>query len=161
MIILILTQTIEIRKKTGLNTLMIKYNLKCDNNHEFESWFSDSNEFNKLNKKKLLECIYCSSLNIQKSIMSPMVSGTKLNEDKINLLDQKLLSEKDQLIKLREHIEKNFEFVGDKFSEKVRDLYYDKDSKKSIYGTTTTEERKELEEEGIDLLSVPWVSKDN
>ena len=140
---------------------MIKYNLKCDNNHEFESWFSDSNEFNKLNKKKLLECIYCSSLNIQKSIMSPMVSGTKLNEDKINLLDQKLLSEKDQLIKLREHIEKNFEFVGDKFSEKVRDLYYDKDSKKSIYGTTTTEERKELEEEGIDLLSVPWVSKDN
>ena len=140
---------------------MIKYNLKCDNNHEFESWFSDSNEFNKLNKKKLLECIYCSSRKIQKSIMSPMVSGTKLNEDKINLLDQKLLSEKDQLIKLREHIEKNFEFVGDKFSEKVRDLYYDKDSKKSIYGTTTTEERKELEEEGIDLLSVPWVSKDN
>ncbi len=140
---------------------MIKYNLKCDNNHEFESWFSDSNEFNKLNKKKLLECIYCSSRKIQKSIMSPMVSGTKLNEDKINLLDQKLLSEKDQLIKLRKHIEKNFEFVGDKFSEKVRDLYYDKDSKKSIYGTTTTEERKELEEEGIDLLSVPWVSKDN
>ena len=140
---------------------MIKYNLKCDNNHEFESWFSDSNEFNKLNKKKLLECIYCSSHNIQKSIMSPMVSGTKLNEDKINLLDRKLLSEKDQLIKLRAHIEKNFEFVGDKFSEKVRDLYYDKDSKKSIYGTTTIEERKELEEEGIDLLSVPWVSKDN
>ncbi len=140
---------------------MIKYNLKCDNNHEFESWFSDSKEFNKLNKKKLLECIYCSSNNIQKSIMSPMVSGTKLNEDKINLLDQRLLSEKNQLIKLREHIEKNFEFVGDKFSEKVRDLYYDKDSKKSIYGTTTTEERKELEEEGIDLLSVPWVGKDN
>ena len=140
---------------------MIKYNLKCDNNHEFESWFSDSNEFNKLNKKKLLECIYCSSNKIQKSIMSPMVSGIKLNEDKMSLLDQKLLNEKNQLIKLREHIEKNFEFVGDKFSEKVRDVYYDKETKKSIYGTTTPEERKELEEEGIDLLSVPWVSKDN
>ena len=140
---------------------MIKYNLKCDNNHEFESWFSDSNEFNKLNKKKLLECIYCSSRKIQKSIMSPMVSGTKLNEDKINLLDQKLLSEKDQLIKLREHIEKNFEFVGDKLSQKVREVYYDKRTKKSIYGTATTEEREELAEEGIDLLSVPWVDKDN
>ena len=140
---------------------MIKYNLKCDNNHEFESWFSDSSEFNKLNKKKLLECIYCSSNKIQKSIMSPMVSGTKLKEDKINLLDQKLLNEKNQLIKLREHIEKNFEFVGDKFSEKVRDVYYDKKTKKSIYGTTTPEEKKELEEEGIDLLSIPWVSKDN
>ena len=140
---------------------MIKYNLKCDNDHEFESWFSDSNEFNKLNKKKLLECIYCSSNKIQKSIMSPMVSGIKLNEDKMSLVDQKLLNEKNQLIKLRKHIEKNFEFVGDKFSEKVRDVYYDKETKKSIYGTTTLEEKKELEEEGIDLLSIPWVSKDN
>ena len=140
---------------------MIKYNLKCENNHEFESWFSDSNEFNKLNKQKLLECIYCSSNKIQKSIMSPMVSGTKLDEDKMSLLDQKLLNEKNQLIKLRNHIEKNFEFVGDKFSEKVRDVYYDKETKKSIYGTTTPEEKKELEEEGIDLISIPWVGKDN
>ena len=140
---------------------MIKYNLKCNNNHEFESWFSDSNEFNKLNKKKLLECIYCSSNKIQKSIMSPMVSGIKSNEENTNLLNQKLLNDKNQLIKLREHIEKNFEFVGDKFSEKVRDVYYDKETKRSIYGTTTPEEKKELEEEGIDLLSIPWVSKDN
>ena len=140
---------------------MIKYNLVCNNNHEFESWFSDSNEFNKLNKKKLLEWIYCSSNKIEKSIMSPMVSGTKQQEDKANLFDQKLLNQKNELIKLREHIEKNFEFVGDKFSEKVRDVYYDKESKKSIYGTTTPEEKKELEEEGIDLLSIPWVSKDN
>ena len=140
---------------------MIKYNLKCDNDHEFESWFSDSNEFNKLNKKKLLECIYCSSNKIQKSIMSPMVSGIKLNQDKMSLLDQKLLNEKNQLIKLRNHIEKNFEFVGDKLSEKIRDIYYDKNTKKSIYGTATPEERKELAEEGIDLLSIPWISKDN
>ena len=140
---------------------MIKYNLKCSKGHEFESWFSDSKEFDKLDKKKLLECIYCSSNKIQKSIMSPMISGIKLNEDKMSLLDQKLLNEKNQLIKLREHIEKNFEFVGDKFSEKVRDVYYDKETKKSIYGTTTPEEKKELEEEGIDLLSIPWVSKDN
>ena len=140
---------------------MFKYNLKCNNEHEFESWFSDSREFDKLKKKKLLECIYCSSNKIQKSIMSPMISGTKLKEDKMNLLDQKLLNKKNELIKLREHIEKNFEFVGDKFSEKVRDVYYDKETKKSIYGTTTPEEKKELEEEGIDLLSIPWVSKDN
>ena len=32
---------------------MIKYNLKCENNHEFESWFSDSKEFDKLKKKNL------------------------------------------------------------------------------------------------------------
>ena len=52
---------------------MIKYNLKCENNHDFESWFSSSVEFDNLNKK-LLECIYCTSKNIEKSIMAPMVS---------------------------------------------------------------------------------------
>ena len=140
---------------------MIKYNLICNNNHEFESWFSDSEEFNKLNKKKLLECIYCSSNIIKKSIMAPMVSGTKLSEESVNIFDRKLLKEKKELLKLREHIEKNFEFVGDKLSEKIRDIYYDKNTKKSIYGTATPEERKELAEEGIDLLSIPWISKDN
>ena len=76
---------------------MIKYNLKCNNNHEFESWFSDSNEFEKLNKKKLLECIYCHSKNIEKSIMSPMISGVKSKKESINLLDKKLSYEKDKL----------------------------------------------------------------
>ena len=140
---------------------MIKYNLICNNNHEFESWFSDSEEFNKLNKKKLLECIYCSSNKIKKTIMAPMVSGTKISEESYNILDRKLLKEKKELLKLREHIEKNFEFVGDKLSEKIRDIYYDKNTKKSIYETATPEERKELAEEGIDLLSIPWISKDN
>ena len=51
--------------------------------------------------------------------------------------------------------------MGEDFSKKVREVYYDKKSKKAIYGTTTAEERKELEEEGIDLLSIPWVNKDN
>ena len=140
---------------------MIKYNLKCSNGHEFKSWFSDSNEFDKLNKKKLLECIYCSSKKIQKSIMAPMISGGKLKEDSMGLLNEKLLNQKNELLKIRKYIEENFEFVGDKFSQKVREVYYDKETKKSIYGTTTPEEKEELEEEGIDLLSIPWVSKDN
>tara|TARA_X000001036_G_scaffold426715_1_gene454458 strand:- start:539 stop:964 length:426 start_codon:yes stop_codon:yes gene_type:complete len=141
---------------------MIKYNLKCENNHEFESWFSDSDEFDKLNKKKLLECIYCSSKKIKKSIMAPMISGRQLKkEDGLSLLDKKLSNEKKELLKIREHIEKNFEFVGDKLSQKARELYYDKKSKTSIYGTATPDERDELAEEGIDLLSIPWVDKDN
>ena len=141
---------------------MIKYNLKCENNHEFESWFSNSNEFDKLNKKKLLECIYCASKKINKSIMAPMVSGRQLKqEDGFGFSNKKLLNEKKELLKIREYIEKNFEFVGDKLSQKVREVYYDKRTKKSIYGTATPEERDELAEEGIDLLSVPWVDKDN
>ena len=140
---------------------MIKYNLKCSNGHEFISWFSDSLEFDKLNKKKLLECIYCSSKKINKSIMAPMISGGKLKEDSSNLLNEKLSNKKKELLQIRNYIEKNFEFVGDKFSQKVREVYYSKENRKTIYGTTTPEERDELAEEGIDLISIPWVSKDN
>ena len=128
---------------------MIKYNLKCENNHEFESWFSHSKEFDKLNKKKLLECIYCSSKKIEKSIMAPMISGNKSRNKNIDIPSNKFSVEKKELIKIRNYIEKNFEFVGDKLS------------KKSIYGTASTKEREELEEEGINLVSVPWISKDN
>ena len=140
---------------------MIKYNLKCNNDHEFESWFSDSNEFDNLNKKKLLDCIYCSSKKINKSIMSPMVSGTKKEKEKINNLNKNLLNEKNKLFQIRKYIENNFEYVGKNFSKKVREIYYDKKNKKTIYGTTTSEERKELVEEGIELLEVPWIDKDN
>ena len=140
---------------------MIKYNLKCDNEHEFESWFSNSKEFDNLKKKRLLECIYCLSKNINKSIMAPMINSSKKinNEKKIDKIDSQI--EKNQLLKLRKFVENNFEYVGKNFSRKVREIYYDKQSKKTIYGTTTSEERKELEEEGIDLLSIPWINKDN
>ena len=140
---------------------MIKYNLKCNHNHEFESWFSDSLEFEKLKKKNLLECIYCSSKKIEKSIMAPMVSN--YNEKKIDLkkLEKTLSKEKKKLLEIRKYIETNFEFVGDDLSKKAREIYYDKKSKKTIYGTTTEEEKKELSEEGIEILSVPWIDKEN
>ena len=140
---------------------MIKYNLKCQNNHEFESWFSNSEEFDKLNNKNLLECIYCSSKNIKKSIMAPMVSNLKIKEEKSEIINKDFKNEKSKLLELRKYIEKNFDYVGKDFSKKVREVYYDKKSKKAIYGTTTKEEREELAEEGIDLLSIPWVNKDN
>ena len=140
---------------------MIKYNLKCKNEHEFESWFSDSDEFENLKKRKLLECIFCSSKKIKKSIMAPMVSGTKERNIEIQELNKNLVNEKDKLLKLRKFVERNFEYVEKDFSKRVREIYYDKKNKKTIYGTTTAEEREELEEEGIDLLSIPWFEKNN
>ena len=140
---------------------MIKYNLKCQNNHEFESWFSNSEEFDKLNKKDLLECIYCSSKKISKSIMSPRILNLNNKKEQVNLINKDFKNEKDQLLRLRKYIEKNFDYVGKDFSKKVREVYYDKKSKKAIYGTATSKEREELAEEGIDLLSIPWINKDN
>ena len=140
---------------------MIKYNLKCSNNHEFESWFADSSEFEKLNKKRLLECIYCPSKKIRKSIMAPMLSVAKKDKENLKKIDKIFKDNKDNLIRIRNYIEKNFEFVGKNFSKKVREVYYDKENNKKIYGTTTSKERQDLAEEGIDLISIPWIEKDN
>ena len=76
-------------------------------------------------------------------------------------MKKKFKNEKNKLLKLRQYIEKNFNYVGKDFSKRVREIYYDKKNKNAIYGTTTPEERKELSEEGIDLLSIPWIQKDN
>jgi len=140
---------------------MIKYNIKCQNEHEFESWFSNSREFEKLKKKNLLECIYCSSKKINKSIMAPMILYSKKSHTQNNKISKNFKSEKNKLINLRKYIEKNFNYVGKDFSRKVREIYYDKKNNKAIYGTATLKEREDLAEEGIDLLSIPWVNKDN
>ena len=92
--------------------------------------------------------------------MAPMVSVEK-REVNLPKIDKTMIQEKKKLTQLRNYIEKNFEYVGKDFSKKVREIYYDKKNNKSIYGTTTDQERQDLEEEGIDLISVPWLDKEN
>ena len=93
--------------------------------------------------------------------MSPMISvSSKKKVDTINL-EKNLKSEKATLLKIRNYIENNFEYVGKNFSKEVRDIYYDKKSKRAIYGSATEDERKELAEEGIDLINVPWANKEH
>ena len=93
--------------------------------------------------------------------MAPMIASLKKDELQIEIINKKFKNEKNKLLNLRKYIEKNFEYVGEDLSKKVREVYYDKKNKKAIYGTTTPEEREELAEEGIDLFSIPWVDKDN
>lgn len=140
---------------------MIKYNLKCINKHEFESWFSDSTEFDRLKKKKLIECIFCHSKNVEKSIMAPGIlnSNEFKNQNKISNIEIKKF--KKDLQNLRNFVEKNFEFVEKNFAKRVREVYYNKKKDKNIYGSTTEKEKEELKEEGINLVSIPWIEKDN
>ena len=137
---------------------MIKYNLKCKNKHEFESWFSNSKEFEKLRSKKIIECIYCKSKTIEKSIMSPLVLNKeeKIKKEK-HLQDFKKVQK--ELVKIRKFVEKNFENVGKDFPREVRNVYYDNRKNKNIYGQATPEETEELKEEGIEVTSIPWVDK--
>jgi hypothetical protein len=135
---------------------MIKYNLKCKHKHEFESWFLDSKEFEKLKSKKMIECIFCKTKSIEKSIMAPSVLSQEQKQK-----DQKSIKyikkiQKD-LLKIRNFVERNFEYVGNNFPREVRNVYYDKGKNKNIYGKATPEEIQELEEEGIELAKIPWV----
>ena len=136
---------------------MIKYLLRCNNRHEFESWFSDSKEYEKLKRKKLIECIFCKSQEVNKSIMSPNILAKNISEDK-KFNNEEFIKIKNDLLKLKKIVEKNFEFVGDRFPQVVREIYYDNKKNKNIYGTASLKETKELEEEGIELVSIPWVN---
>ena len=137
---------------------MIKYNLKCKNKHEFESWFSDSIEFEKLSIKKMIECTFCGTRLIKKSIMSPNVLT---NEEKISKKKslKKIQKMREDLLKMRNFVEKNFENVGKDFPREVRNIYYDKRKNKNIYGHATDEETEALKDEGIEFTTIPWVNK--
>ena len=135
---------------------MIKYNLLCKCGQTFESWFSGSAEYDALRKKKLINCIYCDSTSIKKSIMSPNLFG------KSNKIHKKTTSQKKikkQLTNLRKYIEKNCKYVGENFPQEARSIHYNNKTLKNIYGKATTEETAELLEEGIEVATIPWIGK--
>jgi hypothetical protein len=135
---------------------MIKYNLTCKHKHEFESWFLDSKEFEKLKSKKMIECIFCKTKSIEKSIMAPNVLSQEQKQKNQKSIKYIKKIQKD-LLKMRNFVEKNFEYVGNNFPREVRNVYYDKRKNKNIYGNATPEETQELEEEGIELAAIPWI----
>ena len=135
---------------------MIKYNLICKCGNTFESWFSSSNEYESLRKKKLINCIYCESSLVKKTIMSPNLPS---KSNKISNSGKVEKDIKNKLIEFRKYIEKNCKNVGDKFAQEARNLHYDKKTSKGIYGKATPEETAELVEEGIDIATVPWINK--
>ena len=140
---------------------MIIYNLICKNcDLLFDSWFSSSMEYEKLKKKKILNCHVCNSINIEKNLMSPNLLRSK-NNNKINNQDSKSREMKKIISKHQNFIKKNFDYVGENFTYEARSIHYnDKKVSKGIYGTATKEDLKELKEEGIVTEMIPWV-RDN
>ena len=134
---------------------MIKYNLLCKCGKSFESWFLDSGEYENLKKRKLVNCMYCNSSSVKKSIMSPNLKS-KSNKISKNIKLEKNI--KKQLVNFRKFIEKNCIDVGDNFPQEARNIHYDKKTSKGIYGKATPEETEELLEEGIEVNTIPWVN---
>ena len=135
---------------------MIKYNLVCECGKDFESWFSSSTEYDVLKKRKLVNCIYCNSTSVKKSIMSPNLPVKSNENSKEVQLEQNI---KKQLLNFRRYIEKNCKNVGDNFPQEARNIHYDKKTSKGIYGKATQKETAELLEEGIEVGTIPWINK--
>ena len=130
---------------------MIRYTLNCNNGHQFDSWFSDSDSFEELRKKELLECAVCSSKKVEKSLMAPVVNSKK----KETLLSKQSALEK-EIKALKQKIKATATDVGENFSAEARAMHYGEKEEKPIVGKTTVVEAKELAEEGIPFTPLPW-----
>ena len=135
---------------------MIKYDLICECGKTFESWFSSSDEYDGQLRRKLINCIYCDSTLVRKTVMAPNLFSKTNKISKNNNVEKKL---KKQLLELRRYIETNCKNVGDNFPREARSIHYDKKTSKGIYGKATPEETAELLEEGIDVATIPWSNK--
>ncbi len=143
---------------------MIKYNLICKScSKTFDSWFSSSKEYEKLKRLKHINCYNCNSLDVEKSLMSPNVLNKKTyKKEKIKF--ERFSDIKKTIKEYQKFIKNNFTYVGENFAYEARLIHYKnkKKSKSGIYGNTTPQELKELNEEGIETEIVPWISeKDN
>ena len=137
---------------------MIKYKLICKNCElSFDSWFASSQEYDKLKKRKLLNCHKCDSKKIEKSLMAPKL----MNRFQIQKNEQKSSKFKKINKKIKEYqkfIKNNFQYVGDNFAYEARSIHYNgKKKSKGIYGSASKEDLKELNEEGIDAQMIPWI----
>jgi len=140
---------------------MIRYKLRCRNcDNSFDSWFASSKEYDKLRKLKHLNCHYCNSIKIEKTLMAPSI--VNLKKQNISILKNKKINKiKNKIKKYQKFIKKNFDYVGDNFAHEARSIHYSKDNKtKGIYGRANSEEISELRDEGIETEVIPWF-KDN
>ena len=162
---------------------MIKYALRCERDHEFESWFKNSAAYDSQRKRGLIVCPSCGSAKIEKAIMAPRLARSEIAEAEpppaaqatppapsalpvpvhsapagkgtVAIMSSQERELRKKLKELREHITKNADYVGQRFPEQARKIHYGEVEHRSIYGEASPEEAKELHEEGIAFHPLP------
>jgi hypothetical protein len=157
---------------------MIKYRLRCANDHAFESWFKDSATYERQEKRKLLECPVCGNAKVERAIMAPNVGrkGSARSEPAAAPPPETTPAPsapavvpapamppevRKMLLELRQQVETNCDYVGDKFADEARKIHYGETDKRGIYGETSEEEAAALADEGVEFGRLPWVPKGN
>ncbi len=134
---------------------MIVFNLICSHcTSSFEGWFENTKDYNKQIRNGLLTCPFCNSTQIKKGLMAPNVS--KKSNSKISKRNKSIAS---NVKKLKKIIEKEFDYVGDKFTEEAKKIKYGEVKERAIYGEASIEQTKELIDEDIDVLPLPFSTK--
>ena len=133
---------------------MIRYTLNCKNGHQFDSWFSNSDSFEKLRKKGLLECAVCSSKEIEKSLMAPKIAPSSDKKTETLISTQSDLEK--EIKALKHKIKSTATDVGENFSSEARAMHYGEKEEKPIIGKATMDEAKDLAEEGVPFIPLPW-----
>lgn len=143
---------------------MIKFSLRCENGHVFESWFKSGGAYDDLDARNLLVCPVCGSSSIAKEIMSPQIRTQGARRPKEQASPPNLAEPGSRLEKavaeLRKLVEKSSEYVGQKFVSEARAIHIGDAPKRSIFGEARLEEARDLLEEGVPIAPLPWQSPD-
>lgn len=129
---------------------MIRYDLRCDQGDEFDAWFGSMADYDKQAAAGLIECPHCGSKHVEKAPMAPAVRTSRKKEAQKERAVQMAMA-----AKVREHISKNFDYVGDKFADEARKMHTGESEERAIWGETTAEEARALEEEGVPAAPLP------
>ncbi|MEQ1930578.1 MAG: DUF1178 family protein [Parvularculaceae bacterium] len=135
---------------------MIKYQLRCEIDHEFEGWFRNSSDYDAQASEGLLACPACGSVKVGKAIMAPAISSS---ESKTARLADMRRSISEAAMRARNYVEKNFDYVGERFPEEARKIHYGETSARGIYGEASGPEVKALIDEGVEVAPLPGAGK--
>jgi len=153
---------------------MIRYTLKCERDHAFESWFQSSSAYDAQVKRKLVSCPVCDSTRIEKAIMAPQITkkGRERSEapppvpvasEDASPAPLMMTQERElraKLKELRDHVTKNADNVGNRFPTEARKMHYGDIEHRAIYGEASADEAKALSDEGIDVMPLPVLPDD-
>jgi hypothetical protein len=134
---------------------VIRYNLLCEHDHDFEAWFGSSSDYDSQAERGLVECPFCASHTVRKAIMAPAVHGAKqpsLVDAPANPAQTMVMEAMKQV---RAHVEQNFDYVGDTFAKEARAIHDGESEDRGIYGEATPKEVRDLNEDGIAVAPLP------
>ncbi|MGI9388393.1 MAG: DUF1178 family protein [Methyloligellaceae bacterium] len=139
---------------------MIRYHLICQDGHSFDGWFCNSDAFDEQAAQGQVSCPFCGSSEVSKAVMAPNISIGETRE-RPSLEDKQDHQDMSAMIrKVRDHIEANADYVGDRFANEARKIHYEETEARGIYGEATVEDVKELHEEGITCHQMPQLPED-